>query len=138
MTAALKPCIELLPNGRICGALSERGRCAEHRRAEQQRKGSSTARGYGAEHRRLAKEVVTEHVRRYGHVCPGYGIPPHTALKFQLHHVDGNVLNRARSNLTALCPACNKREENERNQGKPPGSKASVPDQPKKKQFLIA
>ena len=109
MTKALKICLE--PG---CFGLSEQSRCPEHRRARERYRGSAAARGYDARYRRLRKQAIDAHIARYGQVCPGYGVPPHTATRAELSvdHivplVDGG--RNDPSNFQVICLTCNKRK----------------------------
>lgn len=57
-----------------CPSLATRddGLCDEHRRAKEARRGSSTARNYGSEHRRTRKRLIRNKV---GDDCPICGLP---------------------------------------------------------------
>jgi 5-methylcytosine-specific restriction protein A len=107
VTKALKECLD-------CGRLSDWSRCPEHRRARDRYRGSAASRGYDSKYRRLRAEAIKDHIARYGEVCPGYGVLPHTATKAELSvdHIqplaDGG--SRDPSNFQVLCLTCNKRK----------------------------
>lgn len=109
MTKALKICLE--PG---CFELSDHGRCPAHRRAIEQRRGSASARAYGSAYRRQRKLAIDTHLQKFGAVCPGYGVPPHTATRAQLSvdHIiplaDGG--RNDPSNFQVICITCNKRK----------------------------
>jgi 5-methylcytosine-specific restriction enzyme A len=109
LTKALKICLE--PG---CFGLSDQSRCPEHRRARERFRGSAAARGYDARYRRLRKQAIDAHIARYGQVCPGYGVSPHTATRAELSvdHIvplaDGG--RNDPSNFQVICLTCNKRK----------------------------
>ncbi len=120
MSNTLKPCIEMLPNGRMCGRLfADPGwsRCELHRkgRSRSGNRPSAAARGYGADHQRLRKRVLRDHLERHGLTCPGWLIPPHSVShksQLQLDHIipltDGGSADY--SNVRLLCGPCNRRK----------------------------
>lgn len=57
-----------------CGALVEKGRCAKHRREREDRRGSSTQRGYGIRWQRGRLPVLKDFGQRQ--VEQGHPIPP--------------------------------------------------------------
>jgi len=69
---------------------------------------------YDARYRRLRKEAIDAHLARFGAVCPGYGVLPHTATKAELtvDHVipvaDGGPSELW--NFQVLCGTCNRRK----------------------------
>ncbi len=81
----------------VCGALSDKPRCAQHRYRD--KRPSAAKRGYDARWRRFARRFLREHPR-----CeyPGCGEPA-----TEPHHLDGFGPNGPRgydeSNLQALC-----------------------------------
>jgi 5-methylcytosine-specific restriction protein A len=97
-----------------CGELCDGPRCPKHRRARERLRGSASARGYDARYRRLRKEAIELHLQRYGAVCPGYGVLPHTATRAELSvdHIvplaDGGLNDP--SNFQVICITCNKRK----------------------------
>jgi 5-methylcytosine-specific restriction endonuclease McrA len=58
--------------------------------------------------------AIDAHIARYGQVCPGYGVLPHTAIREELSvdHIiplaDGG--RNDPSNFQVLCLTCNKRK----------------------------
>lgn len=116
----LKPCIEQLANGRMCGRLFDDpdwSRCELHRKGHSRsgNRPSASARGYGAPHQQLRRRVLREHVARFGLVCPGWLVPPHSvshSSSLQLDHIipltDGGSANYG--NLQMLCGPCNRRK----------------------------
>lgn len=89
-----RPCLE-------CGRVTTNGsRCATHEAAREQRRGSSTARGYGSQWQRVSRAVLD----RDGRVCHYCGRPATTA---------DHVIPKARGgtddpdNLVAACVSCN-------------------------------
>jgi 5-methylcytosine-specific restriction endonuclease McrA len=126
-----------------CGALSDESRCPTHRRARDQARGrgSAAARGYDGRYRRLRKEAIRLHIERYGRVCPGYRVPPHTCERFSVDHIiplsDGG-LNEP-SNFQVLCLTCNQRKGRGTDRAvekNPPVS--STPPAKRTKGYLIA
>jgi 5-methylcytosine-specific restriction enzyme A len=92
-----------------CPELTESRYCDAHtknydREYERQR-GTSTQRGYGANHRRLRKMVLAqEPLCRY---CTERGdVEPAT----ELDHIDGNQWNLKWENLQGLCKSCHSRK----------------------------
>lgn len=59
---------------------------------------SSTARGYDERHKRIRRAVLAEQ----NGLCAWC----QNAFATDLHHKDGNVRNRDRSNLVGLCEPC--------------------------------
>jgi len=103
----LKTCLE-------CGELSDGSRCPKHRRARERARGSAAARGYGSQYRALRKLAIDAHLQKYGAVCPGYGVAPHTATRAELSvdHIiplaDGG--RNDPTNVQVICLTCNKRK----------------------------
>ncbi len=64
-------------------------------RAYNERRGSSTAQGYGAEHQALRAQLIAER----GNFCEDCGGSPMPANPLDLDHLDGNKFNRSRANL---------------------------------------
>lgn len=129
---SLKPCLD-------CGDLSDQSRCPTHRTSQEQVRGSAAARGYDAGWRRLVKEAVRLHLQKYGAVCPGYGVPPHTATKASLtgdHKIPLSLggKNEA-SNIQVLCRPCNSRKGGRNRDGSDSTSKPA--ETPVKRSFLI-
>lgn len=71
------------------------------RRRYDQRKGSSTARGYGQHHRKLRTIVLNE--QPLCAMCD-------RAWATDLDHIDGNNRNTDRANLQGLCRSCHARK----------------------------
>jgi len=98
----------------VCGELCDGARCPKHQRARERLRGSAAARGYDGRYRRLRKEAIDAHIARYGQVCPGYGVLPHTATRAELSvdHIiplaDGG--RNDASNFQVICITCNKRK----------------------------
>jgi hypothetical protein len=65
---ALKPCIAALGRGELCGVLSDRARCPQHR---SQPAGRRRRPGYSWPERRRRAAVVANHIQLHGYVCPG-------------------------------------------------------------------
>jgi 5-methylcytosine-specific restriction endonuclease McrA len=97
-----------------CGELSDGPRCSTHRRARERHRGSASARGYDASYRRARKAAIDAHLQKYGAVCPGYRVLPHTATRAELSvdHIvplaDGG--RNDSSNFQVICITCNKRK----------------------------
>jgi 5-methylcytosine-specific restriction endonuclease McrA len=62
--------------------------------------------------RRMRRQVVVDHIKRHGYVCPGWRRQPHPAGRFAADHIvpliagGGDTL----ANLRALCTSCNSRK----------------------------
>jgi hypothetical protein len=63
----LKPCVAELGPGRLCGGLSDRARCPQHRSGPSRRRRPA----YNAQERRRRARVVANHIELHGYVCPG-------------------------------------------------------------------
>lgn len=124
----------------VCGKLSDQSRCAEHRTEYNRERGSAAARGYDAKWRKMRKEAVLAHVARFGEVCPGWGVPPHTATKASLegdHRVSLAAGGKNEpSNIDVLCRKCNARKGANSGPGAVPAEPAAK-IVPVKKSFLI-
>ena len=88
-----------------------RGRCRQHAsgfyRAREQQRGSSTARGYGADWQRVREQVL----QRDGYTCSLCREAGRVALAREVDHIvpladGGERLRLAPSNLRAVCPPC--------------------------------
>src|SRR5438309_3707333 len=107
MSELLRPCLD-------CGALTGDGwnRCELHRSGFRRARPrpSSTARGYDGAYKRLRKQVMADHISRYGYWCPGWRRVGHFADKLELDHIipkaDGG--QSVRSNTQILCESCNR------------------------------
>jgi hypothetical protein len=69
--------------------------------------------GYGR-YRRIRAEMIAEHVRTFGPVCPGWQREPHAVnpSKLTLDHLQPVALGGAvddRANVRVLCVTCNQR-----------------------------
>ncbi len=88
---------------------SNRGRCRdclrEYERENRRRRGSTTQRGLGAEHQRLAKQVLSEEK-----ACWLCGRPAHPDDPLEVDHVVPRAAGGAtvRSNLRAAHASCNR------------------------------
>jgi 5-methylcytosine-specific restriction protein A len=69
-----RPCLEA---GCPRLALPAKARCAEHHRARDRQRGSSTARGYGYAWQQVAHQAIAAHRAQHGDVCPGFGRDAH-------------------------------------------------------------
>lgn len=82
-------------------------RCEEHERRRHReiddRRGSSTERGYGYRWQRIRARVLKEEVLCRFCVADGRK-PPRIAN--EVDHIDGNSRNNARENLRPLCKPC--------------------------------
>jgi hypothetical protein len=61
-----KPCLD-------CGTLSPNTRCPTHTRAKDRARGTTTQRGYNAEHQRLRAQLVATYLAT--DPCPRCGLP---------------------------------------------------------------
>lgn len=68
-----------------CPVLTDRTRCPEHARAKDRARGTSTDRGYGAEHRKLRAALAPAAV---GTVCHFCGQPIEAGQKVALDHTE--------------------------------------------------
>jgi 5-methylcytosine-specific restriction protein A len=105
-----RPCL-------ICGRLtSNPSRCdthqAEYFSAQNRRRGSSTARGYGSQWRAVAKAVIARHRAVYGNWCMGYKVEPHASSDLTVDHIVPKAAGGtdSLSNLRVLCRGCNSRK----------------------------
>jgi 5-methylcytosine-specific restriction protein A len=92
-----------------CPALVQgRGRCPAHQRERDQRiderRGSSTARGYG-----YAWQQLRLHMLRDEPLCRMCKAEGRVTAATEVDHVDGNSRNNARENLRPLCKSCHSR-----------------------------
>jgi 5-methylcytosine-specific restriction protein A len=107
----MRPCLDcsrLTRNASRCDGCS-----AKWSAVNNARRGSSSARGYGAKWRAMRAAVIAEHVALYGAVCPGYGVPGHVSDDLTLDHIIPKVRGGTdeRSNLGVLCRQCNSRKK---------------------------
>ena len=84
-----------------CPNLSDQSRCQEHRRAEDEDRGTRTERGYGAQWqrvraRKLARDPLCED-------CKARGVLREAA---QVHHIDSDNRNNRPENLESVCTFC--------------------------------
>lgn len=88
-----------------CPALVTDGaRCAAHRRAVEQRRGSAHARGYDRGWRRVRLRVLTD--EPLCRMCKAEGrVRPAN----EVDHIDGDSRHNARANLRPLCKSCHSR-----------------------------
>ncbi|MGQ0774574.1 MAG: HNH endonuclease [Pseudonocardiales bacterium] len=99
-TAARRPCT--VPG---CGELSSRGRCTGHEAEADRRKGTTTARGYGADWQRCRADYLLVH--------PWCEWCRHEAT--EVDHRDGRPKGPLRlhwPNLRSLCGTCHRRRTN--------------------------
>ena len=71
---------------------------------------------YGREWKALRSRRIKDHLRRYGNMCPGWGVAPHEADRLTVDHIVP-VTRGGRgtwSNTQVLCFACNTRKSNTR------------------------
>ena len=83
--------------------------CPEHKTLMQQQqdahRGTTKQRGYGANHQRLRRIVLSEEpLCRH---CLQHGI---TTPSTDMDHIDGNAFNVDRANLQGLCHTCHSRK----------------------------
>lgn len=80
-------------------------RCPEHRaqrhRAIDERRGSSSARGYGATWQRVRRAVLAREP-----LCRFHDERGETVAATDVDHIDGNSRNNHPENLRPLCHAC--------------------------------
>lgn len=104
-SAARKPCSQ--PG---CSELVDHGRCTTHAAQYEQRRGSSTARGYGTEHRRLRAKLAPKAV---GKRCVRCGQPIRPGQPIDLDHTDDRTgyrgMAHAKCNRTAGAIKANSR-----------------------------
>lgn len=107
-----RPCLD-------CGRLTTNpSRCDAHMAVwnarVERRRGSSTARGYGAAWRKVARVVMDKHLSTYGHYCPGFEVPAHAASDLTVDHIQPRSLGGSDQpdNLRVLCRGCNSRKHN--------------------------
>lgn len=83
-------------------------RCPTHRRARRRRqddrRGSSTARGYGSRWQRIRKSLLA----RYP-LCVMCQAEGRVEAATEVDHIDGNSRNNDRENLRPLCKPCHSR-----------------------------
>lgn len=96
-----------------CGTPTDAGpRCPAHavRRGSDRR--TTTERGLGAAHQRLAKRVLARWRAEHGDWCPGWGRPPHAASDLSLDHVVARSEGgrSVEENAAVLCIGCNVRK----------------------------
>ena len=89
-----------LPGGSKC-----RGHKRQVGRAYDRRRGTSTQRGYGANHRKLRKKVLAEEP-----LCRECLKENKLTPATEMDHSDGNQWNLERSNLQGLCHGCHSRK----------------------------
>lgn len=96
-----------------CPAIAvERGYCVEHaapaeaarRREHDDRRGSSTARGYGARWQRVRASVLARRPR-----CEDCARLGRVTLASEVHHIDGDTRHNTDDNLMPLCKGCHSR-----------------------------
>jgi 5-methylcytosine-specific restriction enzyme A len=148
----LKPCIEQLPNGRMCGVLfpSEGGwnRCLAHRKGRDRPRfyGSSSSRDYGYRWQKLRKRILEEHLARFGLACPGWHRSQHfvnSTRELQLDHIVARVEGGTDDpvNLQILCRSCNSaksaRESTSAPRLDPPSGGDPPPSPPKPRPFFV-
>ncbi|MFI1090937.1 HNH endonuclease [Streptomyces sp. NPDC020917] len=87
-----------------CTAIAERQRS--------QRRGKTTARGYGYAWQHLRARLIAEHVAIHGQWCPGFEREAHTAERLSVDHIVPRTAGGTddRENLQVLCLSCNSRK----------------------------
>ena len=95
----LKPCLD-------CGALSDRNRCAQHRRVRESQRAArpTTLTRDNAERERRAR-VVAAWRAQHGDWCPGWGRTSHAATDLTANHVVAAA--HGGTQLAVLCRSCN-------------------------------
>ena len=88
-----------------CPTLTNGGPCQQHRRESP----TWYANNSRAERRRRAA-AVSEWVREYGWVCPGWQRPSHESRDLTAAHSIAVAHGGAHSALTVLCRSCNSRQ----------------------------
>lgn len=92
-----------------CKELATSRFCDQHtkqdQRAADQRRGSSTERGYDARHR-----AIREVVRREEPLCRECLKSGQITPSNEMDHIDGNPRNTERINLQMLCKVCHSRK----------------------------
>jgi 5-methylcytosine-specific restriction protein A len=96
-----------------CTELVDKGYCDKHKKDNRKvydkeydrTRGTSTQRGYGANHRKLRKIVLDEeplcrHCKAKGIIKPSK----------EMDHIDGDQFNLARDNLQGLCKSCHSKK----------------------------
>ena len=95
-----------------CPRYAEEGqsRCAEHQREHVKQRWENGATGQrGSQHQpRGMRDVVWREQRKRCGRCRKQ------VASFELHHIDGNARNNARSNLVCLCKGCHLAVEREK------------------------
>ena len=80
-----------------CPVLTDRTRCTQHERARDRGRGSSTARGYGTQHRKLRAQLAPAAIGTTCHFC---GQPILTGQKVALDHTEDRTGYRGIVHLT--------------------------------------
>jgi 5-methylcytosine-specific restriction protein A len=97
-------CRELTRNGSRCK------RCQQKLLKNiDNRRGTTTQRGYGSTWRKTAATAVASHRQQYGDVCPGWNRPAHPATDLTGDHRIPKAAGGTDepSNVQVLCRSCN-------------------------------
>ena len=78
---------------------------AQYQKEIDSKRGTSTQRGYGVNHRKLRKIVLSEEP-----LCRHCAERGKTTPATDMDHIDGNVYNLRRDNLQGLCGSCHKKK----------------------------
>lgn len=90
-----------------CPALTEGGRCSEHRKAYEMQRGTPAQRGYDARHRREAVKAKAQAVRER-QPCPMCGEPMIEAGLLDYDHEKPRSLEPESRANRVLCRRCNR------------------------------
>ncbi len=104
-TRAPKPCVH--PGCRRYAA--DRGRCAEHAREQDARRGSAASRGYDSKWRRAREQYLRENPLCVTHLADEHVVAA-SVVDHIVPHKGDSKLFWSRSNWQALCKPCHDRK----------------------------
>lgn len=95
-----------------CSALTESGRCDEHRPERYKRRGTTAERGYGSDWQKVrALKLAEDPICQMLIVCKGEAA---TEVHHRIRINDAPALRLERSNLISSCKPCHERVESDK------------------------